>query len=376
MRGLLGRLKTDRWAESEPEPGAEMLTVAGLGVEFRSGENRTQALRGVGLTLQAGKIHGVAGESGSGKTTTALAAMGLLPHGARVEGSIRYRGTELVGLSERQLRHHRGRDLAMIFQETASALNPVMRIGDQLMMAARAHTRGSAMQARERVRASLADVRLDDAERVMSSYPHELSGGMCQRVIIAMALSCGSEVLFADEPTTALDVSVQDEILELIRGLVVKRHLAVMMISHDLAVLAEVCDDLTVMYQGEVVETGPVEPLLRSPAHPYTRALLDCLPRLFGDQSELPEMRPARHGSDENTGCRFQSRCEWATDACRQAPDLIAATAERERLSRCWRSQEVLAAGPASLVDPKPGLAVGGHGREAALSSASREAAE
>lgn len=372
MHLTLGRPRKSRQAQPEPAPGEEMLSVDGLGIEFRSGKNRTQALRGVGLTLHAGKILGVAGESGSGKTTAALAAMGLLPYGTRVEGSIRYRGTELVGLPERELRQHRGRDLAMIFQETASALNPVMRIGDQLMMAARAHSRGSATQASERVRASLADVRLSDAERVMSSYPHELSGGMCQRVIIAMALSCGSKVLFADEPTTALDVSVQDEILELIRGLVTRHHLAVMMISHDLAVLAEVCDDLTVMYQGEVVESGAVDPVLRSPSHPYTRALLDCLPKLYGDQSELPELELSGEGSDELVGCRFRSRCDWAVDTCRKAPELTAPSAARERLSRCWRSDEVLAAHPESLGDSPPASMAFGPGYGGPMSPVSR----
>jgi peptide/nickel transport system ATP-binding protein len=216
--------------------------------------------------------------------------MGLLARGAEVQGSIRYRGTDLLVLPERQLRQYRGRHLAMIFQETASALNPVMRVGDQLTMAARAHAEGDRSAVRGRVAAALADVRLLDADRVMASYPHELSGGMCQRVIIAMALSCGSRVLFADEPTTALDVSVQHEILELIRGLVTRRNLAVMLISHDLAVLSEVCNDLAVMYRGRVVETGVARDVLRSPAHPYTRALLDCVPTLHGSRGELQEI--------------------------------------------------------------------------------------
>jgi oligopeptide/dipeptide ABC transporter ATP-binding protein len=321
-----------------------MLRIDGLNVEFRTGSVRMHALRGIGLTLRAGKVLGVAGESGSGKTTAALAAMGLLPYGTAVGGSIRYRGQELVGLPERGLRRYRGRHLAMIFQETATALNPVMRVGNQLMMAARTHTRGSKAEVRERVLAAVADVRLADADRVMSSYPHELSGGMCQRVIIAMALSCGSKVLFADEPTTALDVCVQEEILELMRALVTQRRLAVMMISHDLAVLAEICDELAVMYRGEIVEIGAADTVLRRPAHPYTQALLDCLPQLHGDKTRLPELKPAAPGSHQPGGCRFRQRCAWATDVCDQEPELAPVLAGQQLLARCWRSSTVMVA--------------------------------
>ena len=329
---------------SVPEPGLgePVLTIEGLRVDFGSGPRRTSALRGVDLTLHAGRILGVAGESGSGKTTAALAAMGLLPRGASVDGSIRYRGTELLTLSERELRSYRGRHLAMIFQETATALNPVIKVGDQLMMAARTHARGGKAEARERVVAALADVRLTDAERVMSSYPHELSGGMCQRVIIAMALSCGSRVLLADEPTTALDVSVQEEILDLIRGLVARRQLAVLMISHDLAVLAEVCDELAVMYRGELVESGAADTVLQTPAHPYTRALLDCLPTLHGRRDTLPELSSTAGGAQAATGCRFRSRCPWAVESCAEHPELAPVIEGQSRLARCWRSTTVL----------------------------------
>jgi ABC-type dipeptide/oligopeptide/nickel transport system ATPase component len=296
VQKLSARRRDDGEPLGDPEPGAELLRIDGLNVEFRTGQRRVHALRGIELTLRAGKVLGVAGESGSGKTTSALAAMGLLPYGTAVGGSIRYLGQELVGLPERGLRRYRGRHLAMIFQETAAALNPVMRVGDQLMMAARTHASGGKAEVRERVIAAVADVRLGDADRVMSSYPHELSGGMCQRAVIAMALSCGSKVLFADEPTTALDVCVQEEILELLRSLVTRRHLALMMISHDLAVLAEICDDLAVMYRGEIVESGAAATVLRRPAHPYTQALLDCLPKLHGEKAPLPEVsRPAPH---------------------------------------------------------------------------------
>jgi len=328
--------------EADPVPGEELLSIEGLKVAFDDGSRRTQALRGVDLNLHAGEIHGVAGESGSGKTTVALTTMGLLPRGTHVEGSVRYRGTELLNISERQLRRFRGRRVAMIFQETSTALNPVMTAGHQLMMAARTHLPGTRAEARDRVRAALRDVRLRDTERVMSSYPHELSGGMCQRIMIAMALSCGSRVLLADEPTTALDVSVQAEVLDLVKGLVASRHLGVLMISHDLAVLAQVADNITVMYQGEVVESGPGDVVLRQPAHPYTVGLLSCLPRLHGRRGDLPELPPV--GEVTEGGCQYQPRCALASLECRQAPNLASVADGGDRLARCWKSTSVLAA--------------------------------
>ncbi|MCU4186674.1 ABC transporter ATP-binding protein [Acidiferrimicrobium sp. IK] len=333
---------------ADPVPGEEVLTVRDLRVAFGKGPGRKQALRGVDLSLHAGKVSGVAGESGSGKTTSALAAMGLLPAGASVEGSVRYRGTELLSLPERELRRYRGRHLAMVFQETSTALNPVIRVGTQLLMAARTHAGGSRQEALRRVTEALADVQLTDTDRVMSSYPHELSGGMCQRIIIAMALSCGSRVLFADEPTTALDVSVQAEVLSVIKGLVARRHLAVLMISHDLAVLAEVCDDLAVMYDGEIVESGAVDDVLRHPAHPYTAGLLECLPRLRGPRVELPELASTVRDADHGTGCRFRPRCPWSIERCEQAPELAALDLGSSRQARCWRSAEVLASSGAA----------------------------
>ncbi|HXT88551.1 MAG TPA: ABC transporter ATP-binding protein [Trebonia sp.] len=329
--------------QAAPASGEEVLRIDRLEVEFSGGPARTTALRGVDLTLDAGRVLGLAGESGCGKTTSALAAMGLLSRGAVVRGSISYRGTELLTLPEKELRRYRGRHLAMIFQETTTALNPVIRVGDQLMMAARTHVAGSRTEARDRVLAALADVRLTDPERVMASYPHELSGGMCQRIIIAMALSCGSRILFADEPTTALDVSVQEEILELIRGLVTRRQLAVLMISHDLAVLADVCDDIAVMYRGEIVESGPAATVLGGPAHPYTQALLDCLPTLRGHQDSLPELPSAAGDTAAAQGCRYLARCPWATDACQAPPPLSPVVTGQPRMSRCWRSAAVLA---------------------------------
>jgi oligopeptide/dipeptide ABC transporter ATP-binding protein len=319
--------------------GETLLTVEDLCVDFATRGGVT-AVRGVSLSLRAGRTLGVAGESGSGKTTTALAAMGLLPPRTRVTGSILLGDRELIGLRERELRRVRGRQLAMIFQETSSALNPVLKVGDQLTMATRAHFKGSRDDARSRIVNALDSVRLTDHARVLRSYPHELSGGMCQRVLIAMALSCGSRVLLADEPTTALDVSVQEEIVGLLRSVVAERQLALMLISHDLAFLADLCDELVVMYRGQIVEAGSARAVISNPAHPYTRALLDCIPTLHNRRATLPELREFEAPSA--TGCSFRHRCPWRAESCWQHPELIEIGPRGDRAARCWRAEELL----------------------------------
>jgi peptide/nickel transport system ATP-binding protein len=359
--GSRGRRQGPELAQA-PTAGDELLRIEGLKVEFESDAGRTYAVRGLSVSLHAGRIVGVAGESGSGKTTSALAAMGLLAPGATVAGSIRYGHVDLLSLTEKELRQYRGRHLGMIFQETATALNPVMRVGDQLTMATRAHLNGGRAEIRGRVIAALREVRLTDVDRVMASYPHELSGGQCQRVMIAMALSCGSRVLFADEPTSALDVSVQEEILGLIRDLVAERQLAVMMISHDLAVLADICDELVVMYKGEIVEAGPVATVLGRPCHPYTKALIDCLPKLHGDKEALPELPPSTFAEDGSDGCRFRDRCGFAIDLCAQTPSLEPVTGDNRRRARCWRSAELLSIGPGNQLPDAPAPLMTPHG--------------
>jgi peptide/nickel transport system ATP-binding protein len=349
MRNMLtGRTPRDApFGGSPVHEGAEALTIDELRVVYRRGGKRTEAVRGLSLSLKSGRVLGVAGESGSGKSTAALAAMGLLPAGSEVTGSIKLRGQELVGLSDHQLRAFRGREMAMVFQETGTALNPVMRVGDQLLKAAKAHNSGTRSELQGQIEAALDEVQLRDHHHVLRSYPDELSGGMCQRVVIAMALSCGSKILLADEPTTALDVSVQHEIIELIGGLVRRDNLAVMMISHDLGVLAEICDELVVMHMGEVVEIGPVDAVLRKPAHPYTKALLDCLPTLHGKKIMLPEL--AQYGEPVTSpgGCRFRHRCPLRAEVCETHPDLMTVTDSNREVSphaaRCWRSDLVLA---------------------------------
>jgi peptide/nickel transport system ATP-binding protein len=332
--------------------GDSLLTVSDLGVVFAGRAQQTQAVRGIDFSLSPGQVLGVAGESGSGKTASALAIMGLLPTGARVSGSITYRNQELVGLPEKDLRHLRGRDIAMVFQETASALNPVIRIGDQIAMAIRAHGHRAKQDVRERIESALRTVQLGDTERVLESYPHQLSGGMCQRVMIAMALSCGSKVLLADEPTTALDVSVQAEILEVVRALATEEGLAVMLISHDLAVLAKVCDQLLVMYQGEVVERGPADQLLDAPAHPYTQALIACLPSLHGPKVELPDLTQGPAQPADSGGCRFAYRCPLRAAPCVHHPELDPLPGgDPARSVRCWRAEDALAIGLGAVGD-------------------------
>lgn len=265
---------------------SELMSIRDLTIDFGD----RPAVNGVNLDLHPGKIVGVAGQSGSGKSLTALAAMGLAPAGARVRGSIKCRGTELVGMSERERSKIRGSGMTMVFQETVTALNPVVHVGRQLSLAVKANVDCDAEERHARVVRSLHDVQLDNAERIMSSYPHELSGGMCQRVMIAMALVCGADVLLADEPTTALDVTVQREVIDIIRNVADERDLAVMLISHDIGVLEEVCDELAVMFQGRIVEHGVAQEVVASPAHPYTAALLNSVPRIGGRTEMFVEM--------------------------------------------------------------------------------------
>jgi oligopeptide/dipeptide ABC transporter ATP-binding protein len=356
MRNMLtGRGASGAAFDGSPvQEGAEALAIDDLRVAYRRGGRRTEAVRGLSLSLRSGRVLGVAGESGSGKSTAALAAMGLLPTGSEVTGSIKLRGRELVGLLDQQLRAFRGREVAMVFQETGTALNPVMRVGDQLMKAARANTPGTRAELQAKIEAALDEVQLRDHHHVLRSYPDELSGGMCQRVVIAMALSCGSKILLADEPTTALDVSVQHEIIELIGGLVRRDNLAVMMISHDLGVLAEICDDLVVMHMGEVVETGPVDAVLNEPGHPYTKALLDCLPTLHGSKVKLPELAQYGEPVSSGTGCRFRHRCPLRAEVCDTHPGLMTvhdSNREESHAARCWRSDLLLEADDA---EPQP----------------------
>jgi len=283
------------------------------------------AVHGISFELAAGQRTGLIGESGSGKTLTALALLGLLPDTLSASGHVRYEGTDLLTLNERALCRLRGDRLAMIFQEPMTALNPVMKIGQQVAEPLRIHRSLSASAAQVAAQRMLEHVRIPDAAEKMQAYPHQLSGGQRQRAMIAMAMACSPAILIADEPTTALDVTVQAQILHLLSDLVEEQGSTLLLITHDLPVVATVCERVIVLYGGRIVEQGPVSELFTAPRHPYTRALIDAIPPL---DEELPERKLAAiPGSVPGLGqfppgCPFRNRCPRATDVCETMPPL------------------------------------------------------
>jgi peptide/nickel transport system ATP-binding protein len=317
---------------------APLLSIDNLHVEFQTARGRLRALNGVSLAVQPGEIFGVVGETGCGKTITGLSVLRLLPKSARISaGSIRLDGRDLLALPEREMRDVRGRRIAMIFQDPSSSLNPVFTIGSQIERVIREHLRLSAAQARRQAADMLAAVGLPDADRIQSAYPHQLSGGMKQRAMIALALSCRPSLLIADEPTTALDVTIQAQILALLHTLRQEFGIAVILISHNLGVVAETCDRLAVLYAGQVVETGPTWSIFQSPQHPYTRGLLQAIPRAGSRGRKLaaiPGSVPADPG--RVVGCVFASRCPAVFDRCRREKPLLAAALAAEHKRACF----------------------------------------
>ena len=319
--------------------GPPLLRVEGLCCEFRTDGAVVRAVENVSFEIGRGRIVGVVGESGCGKSATALAILGLLPRpaGRIAAGSIQLDGRELVGLSERELTHVRGARVAMIFQDPMSSLNPYMKVGEQVAEVAEIHLGLRREQARQRAVELLARVRIPDAERRAEQYPHELSGGMRQRAMIAMALSCQPALVIADEPTTALDVTVQAQILELLLELRRDNGLSLLLISHDLGVIASTSDEVLVMYAGRIVEQAPTRALLREPHHPYTRALLRSVPRADQRQREplatLPGL-PPRLDRGPVRACTFAPRCEHAVARCLEAEPALDGT-QPGRRRRC-----------------------------------------
>ncbi|MBN9886142.1 dipeptide/oligopeptide/nickel ABC transporter permease/ATP-binding protein [Salipiger abyssi] len=316
--------------------GENVLDLRGLETQFHVKDRIYRAVGGVSWGVKPGECLGIIGESGSGKSVTALSVMGLVasPPGVITGGAVHYKGEDLVGAPYERLRSLRGREVAYIFQDPLATLHPLYKVGDQLVEAIRVHHHVSDKEARAKALGLLKDVRIPNAESRLENYPHEMSGGMRQRVGIAMALANDPEVIIADEPTTALDVTVQAQILSLLDTLRREKGLAIVFITHDFGVVAQLCDRVAVMYAGRIVEEGPTQMVLDAPAHPYTRRLIACVPELGEGKRELhaiPGLPPAVN--DLPPGCAFAPRCDKATEACRQGE--IALEAHGPRKLRC-----------------------------------------
>ncbi len=303
-----------------------LLDVHDLRTEFATRRGVVRAVDNVSLRVERGRILGLVGESGSGKSVTGFSILGLLDPGGRIAGGeIRFQGRDLARMSPDELRHLRGNRIAMIFQDPMMTLNPVLRVDTQMIEAVQAHARVSRKAAREQARRTLAAMGIADADERLRAYPHQLSGGMRQRVAIAIALLHDPDLIIADEPTTALDVTIQAQILSEVQRLVQARGTALIWISHDLSIVAGLADDIAVMYAGRIVETGSVDEVLDHPRHPYTRGLLDSLPAGHPRGLPLPQipgMTPALDALPP--GCAFAPRCPRAQEACRQPPALLA----------------------------------------------------
>lgn len=317
----------------------KLLEIKGLKTYFDTEDGLVPAVDGVDITICEGETVGIVGESGCGKSVTSLTAM-RLTSGKVVAGSIAFQGKDLLALSDEEMRLLRGHEMAMIFQEPMTSLNPVFTIGQQIGEAVEIHLKLGKQKARERSVEMLKLVGIPRPEQIVDEYPHQLSGGMRQRVMIAMAMACNPKLLIADEPTTALDVTIQAQILDLMRELKEKQGTAIMMITHDLGVVAEMCDRVIVMYAGKVVEEADVVTLFTNPQHPYTKGLMNSIPSLEGQARRLYSIKGnVPVPGTIRDGCSFAPRCEFAMDYCRQhAPRLV--EVESGHLSRCWLHTE------------------------------------
>jgi len=319
--------------------GAPLLELDRLSAHYVTGRGTrvVRAVDEVSITLLAGETLGVVGESGSGKTTLALTILRLLPPAARiVSGAMRFEGEDLLAKSSTEMRHIRGKRIAMILQDPMASLNPLFTIGDQVSEPIRVHEHASRRSARERAGALLRAVKIPAVGQRLREYPHQMSGGMRQRIVGAIAISCEPSLLIADEPTTSLDVTIQAQYLKLLREIQRERGLALIFITHNLGIVARMCDSVAVMYAGRVIESGPVRRIFNAPAHPYTQALIESIPRL----GQGPERLTAIEGQPPDLatlppGCAFQVRCPRVMDRCRQeAPPPF--DVEAQHTARCW----------------------------------------
>jgi peptide/nickel transport system ATP-binding protein len=318
-----------------------LLAIRNLTVSFRSDAGVTRAVDGVDLDIAAGEKLGIVGESGCGKSTVAMAIMRLLPSQATLDGAITLLGTPLAQLNEKGMRALRGRTVSIIFQDAMSSLHPMLPVGQQIVETIQAHQRMSARAARDRALDLLTQVGIPAPELRIHAYPHELSGGMCQRVMIAMAIACEPKLIIADEPTTALDVTVQAQILDLLDEICQRSGASVLLITHDLGVVAGTTDRVVVMYAGRVVETARTEDLFAGARHPYTQGLLRSVPRMdVGIGEDLPTIPGSVSQIADPVGCRFAPRCAYAQEICR-AQDPPLERIEPAHLSACWFSATV-----------------------------------
>lgn len=320
----------------------EILKITSLQTHFFTDQGEIPAVDGVSLTVHKGEVVGIVGESGCGKSVTSLSIMQLVPSppGKIVGGTIDFKGENLLNVSKKRIKDIRGNEISMIFQEPMTSLDPLFTIGNQLREALQIHQKINKKQANQKSIEMLKLVGIPRAEEVMNDYPHQLSGGMRQRVMIAIAMACDPEILIADEPTTALDVTIQAQILDLMKKLNQEKETAILLITHDLGVVAEICDRVIVMYAGQVVEEGTTREILKDPTHPYTKGLIRSIPKLHEKDQKLysiPGTVPKpKMGM---LGCRFKDRCEFAHDRCfGEAPELF--SLGNNRYSRCFLLDE------------------------------------
>ena len=316
-----------------------LLSVRDLNIAFRLAHAPVRVVSSLTFDIAEAEVFGLVGESGCGKSVTALAVMGILPHNAYAEGEITFQTRNLLELDSKTIRKLRGKEMSMIFQEPMTSLNPVLTIGYQVSEVLTTHLHLSKKEAYEKTVELLNAVKIPSAETRIKEYPHQMSGGMRQRVMIAMAIACNPSLLIADEPTTALDVTIQAQILELLRNLREQRQMAILLISHDIGVIAENADRAAVMYAGRIVEVSRVSQLLGQPRHPYTIGLLESLPKRRGiPLKPIPGTVPRPDQLPE--GCKFSDRCSYCISACRdREPDLREITTDH--FARCIRSEEI-----------------------------------